>query len=407
MSIDRRTFVATAAAIAASAAVPPSAVVAEPVSSLPDNDPLGVRKDFPITADRAYLNSAYIAPIPQAVVDAGSAFLHEKAHRPLTLNDLLGTDERVRRQFAQLVHATPDEVALLFSTAEGENILANGLDLQPGDNVVVDELHYPTEFVLYRALEETKGIELRIVPHRDGRCDAKDFEPYVDKRTRIVSVAYVSHLNGFRHIMRPIADLAHAHGAIFYADAVQAAGMFPIDVQADGIDALCCGSYKWMLGGFGIAPFFIRRELIDRIKLDRFGEFLIEKELEDHRFELVKTARRFDYCTRAFGAARQLGAGLAYLEQVGIGRIEEHTVGLAQRLYTGLARQGHRLFTPPDNRSSIVAVLTPRPMADLRAAFQAASIDVTVRNGQVRIAPALFNTAEEIDRALEITKKFA
>ncbi len=405
MSLDRRSFVATAAGLAASAAAKPAPTPPTGRTVLREDDPLGVRDDFPIVADRAYLNSAYIAPIPRQVVAAGTAFLEEKSTRPLTLNDLLGTDETLRGQFARLVNATPDEVALLFSTAEGENVLAQGLDLQAGDNVVIDELHYPTEFVLYRALEASRGIELRIARHRNGAVDASDFAPHIDRRTRIVSVAWVSHQNGFRHDMRPIADLAHAHGAIFYADAVQAAGMFPINVQASGVDALCCGSYKWMLAGFGIAPFYIRRDLIDRLRLDRFGEFQIDRELPDHHFELEKTARKFDYCSRAFGAARQLSAGLSYLERVGVGRIEEHTVGLASRIHDGLVQQGHRMFTPPGNRSSIVTMYTDKPMADVRAAFRAANVDVTVRNGQVRIALALFNNADEADRCLEVTRR--
>ncbi len=183
--------------------------------------------------------------------------------------------------------------------------------------------------------------------------------------------------------------------------------MFPIDVQAAGVDALCCGSYKWMLAGFGIAPFFIRRELNDRIRLDRFGEFQIDRELPDHHFELAKTARRFDYCSRAFGPARELSAALAYLEKVGIARIEEHAVGLAHRLYEGLSKQGHRLFTPPGNRSSIVTMYATKPMADVRAAFHAAKVDVTVRDGEVRIAPALFNTVDEVDACLEVTRRLA
>jgi selenocysteine lyase/cysteine desulfurase len=79
-------------------------------------------------------------------------------------------------------------------------------------------------------------------------------------------------------------------------------------------------------------------------------------------------------------------------------------VGLAHHLYEGLARQGHRLFTPPGNRSSIVTFYAGKPMPDIRAAFQAATVDVTVRNGQVRIAPALFNTADDVERCLEVTR---
>jgi selenocysteine lyase/cysteine desulfurase len=192
---------------------------------------------------------------------------------------------------------------------------------------------------------------------------------------------------------------------VFYTDAIQGLGTLALDVQAAGVDALCAGSYKWMLAGFGIAPFYIRREVNDRLRLDRFGEFQVEKELADHHYELGKTARRFDYCSRSFGSARELSAGLAYLEKVGVPRIEAHTVGLAQQLHAGLSKQGHRMFTPPGNRSSIVTFYVTKAMPDVHAAFQAAKVDVTVRDGEVRIAPALFNTSDEIERCLGVTKR--
>jgi selenocysteine lyase/cysteine desulfurase len=402
MSIDRRSFVAAAAA-----AIRPARVTAAQSTSDQRLDPLSVRDDFPIVSDHIFLNSAYIAPAPRAVVAASHAYIQGKSARPMQLNALMAANEAVRAQFARIVKATPDEIGLLYSTGDGENVIANGVGLQPGDNVVVDDLHYNTEFVLYRALEASRGIELRIVKNIDGAATARDFEPLIDKRTRIVSVAWVSHLNGFRHQMRPIADLAHAHGAVFYADAVQAVGMIDIDVRASGVDALCCGSYKWLMAEFGVAPFFVSRDIIDRIQSDRVGEFSVARAEPDYRYQLLKTAKKFEGTSRAFGAISQLQASLAYLEKVGVARIEEHTVGLAQRLYAGLEKQGHRIFTPPGNRSSIVTFHCIRPIADTRAAFQTANIEVTVRAGQVRIAPALFNNEAEIEKCLAVTAHLA
>lgn len=405
MTLDRRSFVATAASLAVAAVANPSTAVATPPAFAPD-DPLGVRGDFPIVGKKIFLNSAYIAPIPKQVVAAGLAFLEEKASNSFQLGPLLRKCDEVRAQFARLVNAaSPDEIGLLFSTAEGENVVASGLSLKAGDNVVIDELHYDTEFVLYRTLEQTQGVELRIARHRDGVVDAKDIEPLVDNRTRLVSVAWVSHRNGFRHDMRPIADVAHAKGALFYADAIQAVGSFPIDVRASGVDALCAGSYKWLLAGFGVAPFYVRNEIADRLRLDRFGEFN-GRERPDKSFDFPANAKRFDYCSRAFGDVYTLSAGLAYLEKVGVARIEEHTVnGLARRLQDGLAKQGHHLFTPMGNRSSIVTMYTRKNPADIRAAFDGANVEVTSRNGTIRIAPALFNNADDIDWCLEVTKK--
>ena len=411
MSLSRRSFVATAAsltAIAASRRVEPAlASVPGEARQGSEDDPLGVRADFPVVRERTYLNSAYITPVPSQVVAAGQAFVESKSFRPIPLGDMLRKTDEVRRQFARLVKASSDEIGFLFATSEGENVVANALDLERGDNVVIDELHYETEFVLYRHLEATKGVELRIAKHREGAVTVRDFEPLVDRRTKLVSVAWVSHQNGFRHDMRPLADLAHAHGALLYTDAIQAVGMFPIDVKEAGVDFLCCGTYKWVLGGFGVAPFFIRQELLERIRIDRFGALHVAKELPGQRFELYKTAKRYDYATLPFGEVYQLGAGLAYVERVGVDRIEQHTVSLARELRAGLAAQGYRLFTPEGNASSIVTFFFTGAPAQIRSAFDAAKIDVTVRDAekQVRVSPALFNTKDDVARMLEATLK--
>ena len=374
------------------------------------DDPLGVRRDFPaVHGGGLYLNSAYIAPVPVQVAEAGRAFAERKASAPIPLGEMQAKTDEVRRQVARLVGAEPDEIGFLFATSEGENIVAAALDLQPGDNVVVDELHYETTFVLYRHLEETRRITLRIVKHRDGRVTADDFARAVDDRTRLVSVAWVSHQNGFRHDMRPLADLAHAHGALFYADAVQALGMFPVDVRAAGVDCCTSGTYKWLLAGFGVAPFFVRRELLERIRVDRLGALHVERALGDHRYAIYRTARKFEYATLPFAEIYQLGAALAYLERVGVDRIERHTIGLARELREGLAALGFRLFTPPDNRSSIVSVHLDARAARAREVLDAGGVQVSFReNGSLlRVSPALFNTRDDIRRFLDYARRVA
>jgi selenocysteine lyase/cysteine desulfurase len=412
MPVSRRTFLASSASAAAGVVSTPTSNAAQappPVRAGAADDPLGVRADFPVVRERTYLNAAYITPVPSQVVAAGRAFVESKAMRPIPLGDMLKKTDEVRAQYARLIGASPDEIGFLFSTSEGENIVAGALELKAGDNVVIDELHYETEFVLYRHLKDARGVDLRVAKHRDGRVEARDIEPLVDRRTRLVSVAWVSHQNGFRHDMRAIADVAHARGALFYADGIQAVGMFPTDVKAAGVDVMCAGTYKWLLGSFGVAPFYVRRDLLDRIRLDRFGALHVQREREDGGFDLYETAKRFDYSTLPFGEVYQLGAGLGYLERVGVERIEAHTVALAQQLRSGLATQGYRLFTPEANRSSIVTYFTTRAAAALTESFARASVDVTVRGSlsQVRVSPALFNTANEIERFLEVTRSLA
>jgi selenocysteine lyase/cysteine desulfurase len=392
MKLSRRQFMG-AASTAATVSIAPLRLRAAG-----EDDPLGIRADFPVTSEGVYLNSAYIAAVPRPVAEAGCAFIDRKATKPISLGDMQAKADEVRRQFAKLVNATPEEIGFLYTTSEGENLVARSLELKPGDNVVIDELHYHAEFVLYSHLAESQGIDLRIVKHRNGAVDRSDFEPFVDAKTRLVSVAWVSHQNGFRHDLRPLADLAHAHGAYLYTDGIQAAGMFPLDVRAAGVDFMACGTYKWLLGSFGVAPFFVRRELLDRIPNDRWGALHVEQELGNNKFKIYQTAKKYEFATSAFGPIYVLGAGLSYLERVGVDRIETHTVALAAELWKGVADRKFKMLTPEGNRSSIVSFVHGKDPDVVKRVLDGAKIQVSFRerNEQLRVSPALFNNRGDI-----------
>jgi cysteine desulfurase/selenocysteine lyase len=127
--------------------------------------------------------------------------------------------------------------------------------------------------------------------------------------------------------------------------------------------------------------------------------------LSDHRFEIDPTAGRYDYATLPFAEVHQLGATLTYLEAIGVPRIEAHVLGLAKRMQDGLMGQGFRLFTPPGNQSSVVSFYITKPATEVKAAFDAASIDVTVREDHVRASVAIFNNEDEVDRLLAVTRR--
>jgi len=133
MSLDRRSFVAAAVSLTAGAVARPSTAIELPAPLGGPDDPLGVRADFPITRQRTFLNSAYIAPIPRQVVDAGHAFLQEKANNSFQLGPLLRKCDEVRAQFARLINAaSPNEIGLLYSTGEGRERRRFGVGSQGG-----------------------------------------------------------------------------------------------------------------------------------------------------------------------------------------------------------------------------------------------------------------------------------
>ncbi|MBS1545506.1 MAG: aminotransferase class V-fold PLP-dependent enzyme, partial [Bacteroidetes bacterium] len=117
-------------------------------------------------------------------------------------------------------------------------------------------------------------------------------------------------------------------------------------------------------------------------------------------------AKRFEYATLPFPEVYSLGAGLSYLEKVGVDKIGQHTLGLARQLRQRIDAQGKRLFTPMENESPTLTFYIEDP-ATARAAFSAAVIDVTVRDKekQVRVSPALYNTSDEVEKFLEVVGK--
>lgn len=153
------------------------------------------------------------------------------------------------------------------NTSTGENLVveALGLDRPFRGNIVTDELHF--EGALVHLLERRRrGADVRMVKQRDGRVEFRDYERLVDKNTRLVEVSWVSMYNGFQHDLKAVCDLAHAHGALVYADIIQGVGAVPLDVRAMGLDFAATATYKWLMGDFGLGFLFVREELLERLE---------------------------------------------------------------------------------------------------------------------------------------------
>lgn len=408
MDFTRRDFLGATAA-AAVAAAQRSPVAAE-------DDPLGVRQDFPGVQDTTFLNTAYTGLISQAVVDAAREWTETRAHRGYTVQEMFTKTDEARRLFASMVGAGEDEIGFVSSTTDGENLVVNSLSFKAGDNVVFDDLVYPSTPIIYQRLADTQGVEIRIVQSRNGAAPVEDYRKLVDDRTRLVSVAWVSNNSGYRHDVKAVARLAHAHGAYLYADAVQFIGTGAVDVHAEEVDFFTTGSYKWLMAGFGVAAFYVRRALLDKIQPGNVG-WHSARRLDDNRYEHEKTAKKFEYATPAFGELYQLAASLKYLQRIGLDRIELQSQTLVQRLWKGLADRKIPLATPENNRSSIVSFYIRKPAAEAARSLDAARIKVSLQGVErsdpalasgfvtrVRVAPAFFNTVSEMDRMLHVAE---
>lgn len=405
MSVDRRQFLLSAAALAAAPALPLDRAEAAADGAV---FPASIRADFPIASAQTYLNSASIHPmsVPASRALADHVQFRLKGGGEGRADFGVEQQQDLKRRFAALIGAKAEEIAFVQNTSDGENIVVMGMDLvrRGGNagNVVLDELHFETSLYMYKSLE-AKGLELRVVKHRDWSIDINDMDKAIDRNTRLVSMALVSNVNGYLHDARAISDLAHSRGAYVFADMVQAAGAVPIDVRAMGIDFGSTATYKWLMGERGFGFLYVREDLQNTVvPTTRYGHRQIAKfDRVGITWEPLPGAARYETGTFPNALALCAHTSIQYIEKLGLPKIRAHARQLTDRLQKELPAKGYPSLTPAGNQTPIVAFQLKDVEATTRKLRQA-SVAATIIGDEkrLRLAVSVFNTHEDVDRVV-------
>lgn len=312
--------------------------------------------------------------------------------------------ESIRARVAELIGAEPHEVAFTKSTSDSINLLAHGLGLSAGDNVVVcPDLEHANNVYPWLHLRD-RGVEVRAVPPDGSRYPLHRMVTAVDARTRIVAVSSVSFLTGARADLPRLADACHARDAFLLVDAVQEVGALRMDLHALGVDGLGAATQKMLLGMYGLGVLYCRADRLDGMRppfLTRMGVAWgegHESDLDVHDYRLLPGAARFEVGNPNFAGLFALDAALSLIEDVGPDRIETHVRALASRLHEGLTALGLEVLTPGEQheRAGIVAFAHPQA-AWLHGRLLDADVRVALRRGAIRASVHVFNSADDVD----------
>jgi selenocysteine lyase/cysteine desulfurase len=369
--------------------------------------PATIRADFPGAAAETYLNSAAIHPLGEFAAAAVEQTLAYRMRGPGAGRADFGVDKQndLKTRFAAMIGAKPTEIAFVSSTSDGENIVTLGLDLpRKKGNVVLDELHFTSSLYLFKELEK-RGVELRVVKHKNWAIDLKDMERAVDKNTRLVSMAAVSNVNGFMHDIKAVADIAHARGAYLFADIIQAVGAVPLDMRALGVDFASTGTYKWLMGERGFGFLYVREEHQGSVlPTTRYGHRQVTNfNRAQLTWEPLPGAAMYESGNIPVLLAAAVSAGIAYVNEIGIERIRAHAKPLTDRLQQELPALGYQSLTPANTPTPIVAFAVKDPAATAKA-LQAAKVAATIigNENRLRLSVSVFNNHDDIDRVVKV-----
>ena len=372
---------------------------------------LPAKSEFPF-GELCYLDSGTMHPIGSGARAALDAYLQYRSFAPEAPPRRGFDEDEVRAKFARLVNADAEEVAFVQSTTTGENLILQALGLPAkGAHVVTDTLHFFGSLPIYAELEKA-GVEVSWIAPREGRIVIDDIEKAVRKGTRLIALSQVSTINGFEHDLKRVCEIAHAKGALVYADIVHAAGCVPVDVRATGVDFAACASYKWLMGDFGLGFLYVRRDRWPLLRPPYMGYHQIQSftphylpfdppgssVVEYTRFEGAQGL--FGQGTFSFGVAALLSHSLDYIQALGVPAIQAHAQVLTDRLRAELPRKGYAVYTPAEARTPLVTCLLPNARQLLAPALNAAKVRITLAPNRFRVSVSVFNDLDDVDRLI-------
>lgn len=388
--------------------------------------------EFPGTQDKTFLDAACVGLTPTRAKQRMLSFIENTMMCPeesASHHHIAMDQQRVRayEEAAVLLNADTEEVALVESTSHGLNIAATAMRLPRGSNILTPDLEFLQVNIPWCMQE---GIEVRVLPTREGRVLADDFERAIDSNTKAIVMSSVQWCNGYKACLEEFGKLAQKYGLYFVVDAVQHLGACRLDVKKVHVDFLTAGGHKWLNSPFGTGILYVNKALVGKLEPVFWGYLNLEEPnggwatyfgtpsispVSDWRF--VNRAKRFEIGgTSNYLGTIALAQCLSLVNELGIKNIEQHIFQLTEYLISGLCGIGAHVVTPldPEARSGIVSFRFYDSLEEDERLFQSLlknriylSMRFTSNVGGIRVSCHFYNDNKDIDRLLDELKKAA
>ena len=385
-------------------------------SSRPKTDPLvALRREFEVSRNIVFLNAAAFGPIPRRARLAVEELIQRQGFLrgdPNVDNESYAMLADLRAMFGRLVGQDRRRVGFVPNASYGLNAILWGLDLKPGETILVPAKEFPALVYAIRALASRIGVEMRAIPCPDGYFTLESLEAELQRGAAVCAISWVQYFNGYRYDLRAVTELCHRYGCVVTVDGSQGVGAIPLNMKRDGFDALACGTQKWLLGQTGAGFMAIAPNPIRPIRPPQSGWLSYDwgykfGDLQRWDRPQYTDGRAWEIGSYPYFSVRLAHAGLSILTECGMTRIHHHLQALHRRLIDGLAGSRYQplQFPDPKNRSGIITFTGPR-IAQLHRHLYSRGVYTSLREGNIRVSPHFYNTNAHFDRLVADVRAF-
>ncbi len=373
---------------------------------------------FSIPDHITYLNCAYMSPQLKTVMDAGIEAAHIKNH-PFQIKpeDFFNATTTLRQTFSKLIsNPDPDRIAVIPSVSYGMAIVSKNLNLQPGEEILLANEQFPSNFYPWQKLAHEKKGQLVIVeaPDEDNRgkkWNEKILEN-INGKTKLVTIGNVHWADGTKFDLKAIRQRTLEVGALLVVDGTQSVGALPFDIGDIQPDALVCSGYKWLLGPYSMAfayfgSFFdqgdpIEENWINRRNSEDFAGLVA------YEPNYKEKALRYAVGEHSnFSLTPMMQKALEQLIEWGASGIQQYCCQLTKAPVAELLSMGFRIENEHFRGSHLIGVRAPDHL-DVKALsnqFKQHDVYISVRGNAIRVAPNVYNDQNDMDKLVEIIKK--
>jgi len=315
-----------------------------------DESPDGVywealREHFLFEEGIIMMNNGTVGPMPKPVFNTLMRCFKVQCTNPFDVYAFIPRKkEEVRYKLAEFIGASPEEIVITRNTTEGMNFVANGLDMDSGDEVLLSTMEHPGGTHPWKLKEKRYGITIKEVPIGLPPKSVDEFvgafEKAITSKTKVISISHTVYISGLISPLKELSKMAREKGVLVLADSAHGIGMLDLNMKDLGVDFFATSPYKWMGAPTGVGVLFVRKEVQDKLW----------PTIASSGWDRYENARKFETLSqRADALTVALGEAVDFQNSIGRTRIERRIKALAGYLKRELKKiPGVKLHTSED-----------------------------------------------------------